>query len=328
MMQVWILSLLLPLTLAFSGLHVDPSKIHAFPDSQIAGVFLVSYTNALNQLTYAFNASEAREVCWSLGVTMASNSQVEEAQRLGLETCRFGWIDEHFAVIPRIEASKTCGQNQTGVIKWRASVTKLFDVFCFVASVRQLEDTTTDIPLTTQEQQEGPHPSPSGAASFPSTSLSPVITHLVRSTQSARPTSQSRSSLLSLSIFSDNPEEVEVELPQSMSSANSSIGAVSKALVITSTFVLLLTAMAILWYFRTNNGLKTILPCWDVEQQKEYIETEECAAHTCMKDTKEAQTEAEAKAEPEEDVCKETANDVSVNISDETNTDSALETEP
>jgi hypothetical protein len=47
-----------------------------------------------------------------------------------------------------------------------------------------------------------------------------------------------------------------------------------------------------------------------------------------MKDTKEAQTEAEAKAEPEEDVCKETANDISVNISDETNADSASETEP
>nr|XP_029494946.1 lymphatic vessel endothelial hyaluronic acid receptor 1-like isoform X1 [Oncorhynchus nerka] len=301
MMQVWILSLLLPLTLSFSGLHVDPSKIHAFPERHIAGVFLVSYTNDLNQFTYAFNASEAREVCWSLGVTMASNSQVEEAQRLGLETCRFGWIDEHFAVIPRIEASKTCGQNQTGVIKWRASVTKLFDVFCFNAS---------------------------GAASPPSTSLSPAIIHLVPSTQSARPTPHSRSSLLSLSSFYDNPEEVEVELPQSMSSAKSSIGAVPKALLITSAIVLLLTAMAILLYFRTINGLKTILPCWDGEQQKEYIETEECAAHTCMKDTKEAQSKGEAKAEPEEDVCKETANDISVNISDETNTDSASETKP
>ncbi|XP_013982184.1 lymphatic vessel endothelial hyaluronic acid receptor 1 [Salmo salar] len=316
MMQVWILSLLL--TLSFCGLHVDPSKINAFPERQIAGVFLVSYTNDLNQLTYAFNASEAREVCWSLGATMASNSHVEEAQRMGLETCRFGWIDEHFAVIPRIEASKTCGKNQTGVIKWRASVTKLFDVFCFNASVIQLEDTTADTALTTPKQQEGAHPSPSGAASSPSNSLSPAIIHLVPSTQSARPTSHSHSSLLSLSSFSDSPEELEVELPQSMSSA----------ILITSTIVLLLIAMAILLYFRTNNGLKTILPCWDGEQQKEYIETEDCAAHTCLKDTKEAQTEGEAKAEPEEDVCKETANDISVNISDETNADSASETEP
>lgn len=49
-----------------------------------------------------------------------------------------------------------------------------------------------------------------------------------------------------------------------------------------------------------------------------------------MKDTKEAQTKgvAKAEAEAEEDVCKETASDISVNISDETNTDSASETKP
>lgn len=90
-------------------------------------------------------------------------------------------------------------------------------------------------------------------------------------------------------------------------------------------------SLQVTFYFsslKRNNGLKTILPCWDGEQQKEYIETEDCAAHTCLKDTKEAQTEGEAKAEPEEDVCKETANDISVNISDETNADSASETEP
>lgn len=72
-------------------MHRNESSIPlspAFPERHIAGVFLVSYTKDLNQFAYAFNASEAREVCWSLGVTMASNSQVEEAQRLGLETCR------------------------------------------------------------------------------------------------------------------------------------------------------------------------------------------------------------------------------------------------
>lgn len=90
-------------------------------------------------------------------------------------------------------------------------------------------------------------------------------------------------------------------------------------------------SLQVTFYFsslKRNNGLKTIFPCWDLEQQKEYSETVECAAHTCMKDTKEVQTEGKAKAEPEEDVCKETANDISVNISDETNADSASETEP
>lgn len=44
---------------------------------------------------------------------------------------RFGWIDEHFAVIPRSNAVPYCGQNQTGLVTWRASVTRKFDVFCF-----------------------------------------------------------------------------------------------------------------------------------------------------------------------------------------------------
>lgn len=44
---------------------------------------------------------------------------------------RFGWIDEHLAVIPRREAISHCGKNQTGLVTWRAPVTKQFDVFCY-----------------------------------------------------------------------------------------------------------------------------------------------------------------------------------------------------
>lgn len=44
---------------------------------------------------------------------------------------RYGWIDEHFAVIPRRKALSICGQNQTGLVAWRAPVTQKFDVFCF-----------------------------------------------------------------------------------------------------------------------------------------------------------------------------------------------------
>lgn len=51
----------------------------------VAGVFLVS---VLDQPRYAFNASEARRMCGSLGVTIASKAQVREALDKGLETCR------------------------------------------------------------------------------------------------------------------------------------------------------------------------------------------------------------------------------------------------
>lgn len=44
---------------------------------------------------------------------------------------RFGWTDEHLAVIPRKKALVSCGQNKTGLVIWRAAVTQKFDVFCF-----------------------------------------------------------------------------------------------------------------------------------------------------------------------------------------------------
>uniref|UniRef100_A0A3B5M4F8 Link domain-containing protein n=1 Tax=Xiphophorus couchianus TaxID=32473 RepID=A0A3B5M4F8_9TELE len=111
---------------------------------RIAGVIQVSYQNNRNQLQYAFNASDARKICQSLGLSIASKAQVKEALSRGLETCRFGWTDEQIAVIPRIHGLANCGQNQTGLLVWRASVTTRFDVFCFNESV-------TDNPLSDSE---------------------------------------------------------------------------------------------------------------------------------------------------------------------------------
>lgn len=54
----------------------------------IAGVMQVSYTNEQNQPQYAFNASQARNLCWFLGLNIATKSQVEQALSRGFETCR------------------------------------------------------------------------------------------------------------------------------------------------------------------------------------------------------------------------------------------------
>uniref|UniRef100_A0A3P8SQ72 Lymphatic vessel endothelial hyaluronic receptor 1a n=1 Tax=Amphiprion percula TaxID=161767 RepID=A0A3P8SQ72_AMPPE len=118
------------LTVIFS---VNCFIVAVFPaeNQSIAGVLQVTSLNYLNQPQYAFNASEARRICLSLGLSIATKAQVERALSRGLETCRFGWIDEHFAVIPRIQALVNCGKNQTGLVPWRASVTQKFDVFCF-----------------------------------------------------------------------------------------------------------------------------------------------------------------------------------------------------
>lgn len=55
---------------------------------------LVTSLNELNQPEYAFNASEARSLCWSLGLNIASKAQVQKALSRGLETCRWDQSEE------------------------------------------------------------------------------------------------------------------------------------------------------------------------------------------------------------------------------------------
>ncbi|XP_071768292.1 lymphatic vessel endothelial hyaluronic acid receptor 1a [Centroberyx gerrardi] len=289
LMWLCIMPLLSMMTLVISDQKIDTSQIRVFPaaNNSIAGVFQVSYINYLSQPEYAFNASEARELCRSLGLTIASKAQVQEALTLGLETCRFGWTDEHFAVIPRIKASESCGKNNTGLVLWRASVKKKFDVFCFneSAMVTQLKDTAADSPSTSRENPEyTPFPPEATTSNLQHTSTAPPV----ESTPSLF-----LSSLLSLSVSSSasllphpNSADTEAESPQSRSSAQGFIGVPAKALLITSTCALLLIAVAILAYMKLN---KCSFLSWDVKQQEEYIETEEWK---CVKNIKDPQKDA------------------------------------
>ncbi|XP_070699272.1 lymphatic vessel endothelial hyaluronic acid receptor 1a [Pempheris klunzingeri] len=238
---------------------IDTTHIRVFPANQsIAGVFQVSHLNHLNQPQYAFNASEARMLCSSLGVNIASKAQVQEALTRGLETCRFGWVDEHFAVIPRSKALFNCGKNQTGLVTWRASVTNKFDVFCFNESdaASQLKDTTTDSPLNGMDHLEE-----------------------TQSPKAANMHSTSSSSLLSSSSSAPKTMDSEAEPFRFVGSAQGPAGAILIAL----TCALLLIAIIILAYIKMRNisGRK---------QQQEYIETEEW---TCVKNIKQTQTAAQ-----------------------------------
>ncbi|KAF3832665.1 hypothetical protein F7725_026330 [Dissostichus mawsoni] len=133
--MIWLcFTLVLAFTSVISDQNVDSSHIRG-KNQSVAGVFQVSDLNYLNQPQYSYNASDARSLCLSLGVYIASKAQVQEALTRGLETCRFGWIDEHLAVIPRVKALPNCGQNKMGLVTWRVNVIKKLDVFCFDESV-------------------------------------------------------------------------------------------------------------------------------------------------------------------------------------------------
>ncbi|GAA6233678.1 lymphatic vessel endothelial hyaluronic acid receptor 1-like [Lates japonicus] len=259
--MLWLcITSVLSVTAVVSGQTVDTSHIRVFPavNQSVAGVFQVSSLDHLNQPQYAFNASEARTLCSSLRVNMASKADVQRALSRGLETCRFGWVDEHFAVVPRINPLSNCGQSQTGLVMWRAPVTQKFDVFCFNESdaATQLEDTTTDSPVSSSDYTaDTTHSaSSSSSSSSPSSSSAPEVI--------------------------DN----EVDAARFIGGVYGSAG--GKVVLITCTCALLLLAIIIIVYLKLRSRSRSS----DLKQQQEFVETEEW---TCVKNIKETEEDAQ-----------------------------------
>lgn len=280
MNNIWLcITSLLAVTLVFSDGKIGRHRIVVFPgeNQSIAGVFLVSHLNSNNNFVYAFNASEARRVCIELGVHMASKDQVERALTRGLETCRFGWIDEHFAVIPRIHPLGTCGKSQTGLVPWRASVTKLFDVFCYneLDAATQLMDLATDSPLNSSYA--------SGRSQSPQETLKTSTT--------------SSTSFLPSSSSSPKMMDSQAQPVQFVGSAQRSSG--GKLVLITCTSSLLILAIVIIAHLKLHRH------CYqgcDVKQQQEeeHIETGEWTCVKAMESQRDAQPDERIELEDEE----------------------------
>lgn len=139
---------------------------------------------------YAFNYSVAGETCRRLNVTMATREQMERALLGGLETCKFGWIAEQIAVVPRLASDSKCGRGQTGLVVWRAQLDTEFAVFCYSAS---------EASVATTSPVESPSSAPPTAPN-PQTRTPPAATPSVGSTPSptGAPTSSVRKKLRTL----------------------------------------------------------------------------------------------------------------------------------
>ncbi|XP_062860809.1 lymphatic vessel endothelial hyaluronic receptor 1b [Trichomycterus rosablanca] len=151
---------------------------------------------------YSFNATQAVEVCSNLSVRIATRDQVESAYNNGLQTCRYGWIEEQVAVIPRIEKNDKCGQSKTGVLVWRAPPAKLFDVFCY-NSTAQSEASTTTTPSTTAPN-ETPHAKTTSLLLIMSTLFNKNILTSSPSAQSSSFSTSTKSKLFPSTISSVN----------------------------------------------------------------------------------------------------------------------------
>ncbi|XP_038153681.1 lymphatic vessel endothelial hyaluronic acid receptor 1a isoform X1 [Cyprinodon tularosa] len=265
-----IIWLCIPSLLGFSLVSSDQteSNFRVFPAAghSIGGVLQVSFLGNGNQHQYAFNASEARKVCQDLGLSIASKAQVEDALSRGLETCRFGWTDEQIAVIPRIHALVNCGQNKTGVVPWRASVTTLFDVFCFneTDALIQLKDAVTDNPLSTSDH-----------------------THSANSTLTASSTS---SSSTHPPFSTTNPETINNEVEPARFSSHAQSSPAAKVVLITCICGILLATIAVLAYLKLGRH------CYlhseqKMQQQHNCPQTEEWISVKTITETKEKEVQ-------------------------------------
>ncbi|CAM9111882.1 unnamed protein product [Lampetra fluviatilis] len=92
---------------------------------RVAGVFHVEGARG----RYSLLPSEAEAECRAVGAQLASLARVERAHRLGLETCRHGWVLGGSFVIPRINPNPKCASNLTGLLVNLTSFTRV-DVYC------------------------------------------------------------------------------------------------------------------------------------------------------------------------------------------------------
>ncbi|XP_062403425.1 lymphatic vessel endothelial hyaluronic receptor 1b [Sardina pilchardus] len=147
MVRHWATSCLLLLSGAFCAFALDAARLQV-SSKTISGVFMVTQNNK-----YSFNASVAIEVCETLHGNIATKAQVETALQNGLEMCRYGWVEEKIAVVPRIQANPKCGQNKTGLVLWRPVESKLLDVFCFSDTGTATTQRAMATSVTTKRQE-------------------------------------------------------------------------------------------------------------------------------------------------------------------------------
>ncbi|XP_067349960.1 lymphatic vessel endothelial hyaluronic receptor 1b isoform X2 [Channa argus] len=153
------------------------------PNHSVAGVFML-----IDGGDYTMNFTAAAAACLVLNVTMATKAQLERAVQLGLETCKYGWIQEKVAAIPRLKSDNNCGRGGTGVVTWATSESKAFAVFCFNAS--DLETTpkaSTAHPQSSTSSTQTPTPTTALTESAASSQAS--ASTITRTTKAPDPTS-------------------------------------------------------------------------------------------------------------------------------------------
>ncbi|XP_068594977.1 lymphatic vessel endothelial hyaluronic receptor 1b [Brachionichthys hirsutus] len=287
------------LLLSSAGFWLPSDSTKVSQSSRAAGVFML-----IDGGKYTFNFTAARAACLLRNVTMATRAQMERAVQHGLQTCKFGWIAEQMAVVPRRAADQNCGKGKTGAVTWSTSSDMKFAVYCFNASDSEevLSKPTTGprsshIPTGTKEppalSTTGPPPAggPMTTEAPEQTSSSSAFNLLIKTHPTGIPVTSPTSLSTHLTplphIFTSKPAAVvgftfpasvhasdfsvsSESSPKSANPAQASLGEVPTALIVLGIVLLLLTAAGLIWFCK----LRDTSTSWNQGQQPDDIETE------------------------------------------------------
>lgn len=126
-------SVLLLLTWALSLMRIAGGDSEALNVScRYYGVFHVEQHGR-----YALSRDEGKYACESFGTLLATLPQLEKAYTAGFQTCRYGWVQGHVAIV-RQEPHYNCAANGRGVIVLNSTIfSEKYDVYCFNESDTQ-----------------------------------------------------------------------------------------------------------------------------------------------------------------------------------------------
>ncbi|XP_028854298.1 stabilin-1 isoform X2 [Denticeps clupeoides] len=82
---------------------------------------------------YKMNFTTAEAACQAEGATLATFSQMSDAQQLGMHLCVAGWMDEKKVGYPIRFPSVKCGDNRVGIILYKEPVdlSTTYDAYCY-----------------------------------------------------------------------------------------------------------------------------------------------------------------------------------------------------
>nr|XP_023655401.1 stabilin-1-like isoform X2 [Paramormyrops kingsleyae] len=90
---------------------------------------------------YKLNYTEAQAACRAEQASLATFSQLSDAQQLGMHLCVAGWIEGQQAGYPTRFPSPKCGNNHVGVVMYKSPVAlnSTYDAYCY-----RIQDVTCD----------------------------------------------------------------------------------------------------------------------------------------------------------------------------------------